>query len=966
MVSNADFPYSSGTSVGYSPAWYAFTASNTGQVELKISPSWGTNYDPMLAAYSSTQSGSTTVLRLLASDDDSNGGMKPRVRFNVTAGQKYVFAFSSYRAYSTGTGELTATFTSSSATVPGAPNSVSGTSSQNSVSASWSPPTSDGGSPITGYEATIYSSSVVIGQCQTTELSCTIRSLSPGTTYQLKVKATNAFGYGAESSAVSITTQAPSNTELAGAINLGTVNGGYSGTISNLNGTDYDYCGAAMGSSMAWYKFTAGSTGQATLEITSHLGMTDSMLFVYDENEDQLGCNDDSAGGFRPRLTLSVTSGTTYFVALASYGSTYRGSAILQISLGANTPSAPQNVSLLSGNESLLVNWTPPSFSGTSSITGYEATAYSSLDSNTPISQCSTDGSATNCRLTGLQNSTQYFVSVKATNTSGPGIASGRISGSPAFVRVPNSPTGVTVTTGVRLLQTSWQAVDTTNVEPVIDYTATAFNAAGVSVSSCTTTTTSCSIPSLTPGTSYQVSVTARNSLGSGTPSTRVSGMAGYPPVWTPSDPSYANGTLWGLNGRYGVNTPGAWTMTRGAASVVVAVVDTGGTSHPDLNANTVAGYDFVSDSSRSGDGNGWDSDSSDPGDGLPSSRSSWHGTHVAGTIGAVSDSYGVVGVAPNTSIQHVRVLGANGGSIADIASGIIWASGAPVSGTSANRTPARVINMSLGGPSYSCSSTFQNAINTAVSRGTTVVVAAGNEDEDAQYSTPANCNNVITVAAVNSSGNRASFSNYGSNVDIAAPGVGIYSTVNSGYTRPSGPSFASYQGTSMAAPHVAGVVALMLANNPSLTPQSIEASIRNSANVTTFAGNRCDSTWSFVTCGTGIINASRLLGSTYDPNVSPGSPVLNPTNPTTVTIARNQKVTSKAFAARASIPVPAKHKVKLSIVGSKKVCKVSGGKVVALKPGACRVKVTVSGKVKVGKKMKMRKNTRIITVAVS
>jgi hypothetical protein len=97
----------------------------------------------------------------------------------------------------------------------------------------------------------------------------------------------------------------------------------------------------------------------------------------------------------------------------------------------------------------------------------------------------------------------------------------------------------------------------------------------------------------------------------------------------------------------------------------------------------------------------------------------------------------------------------------------------------------------------------------------------------------------------------------------------------------------------------------------------------------------------------------------------------LIPTNPssaavTTVNANRNQRISAKAFAARAAIPLPAKHKVKLSVVGSKKVCKISGGKVVALKPGACRVKVTVSGKVKVGKKMKMKKTTKIITMAVS
>ena len=264
-------------------------------------------------------------------------------------------------------------------------------------------------------------------------------------------------------------------------------------------------------------------------------------------------------------------------------------------------------------------------------------------------------------------------------------------------------------------------------------------------------------------------------------------------------------------------------------------------------------------------------------------------------------------------------------------------------------------------------------------------MVAAGNSNEDAGYSSPANCNNVITVAAISSSGNRASFSNYGSYVDIAAPGVGIYSTLNSGSTSPSTPTWASYQGTSMAAPHVAGVVALMLANNPSLTPLLIETSIKNSSNVTPFAGNQCDSATSSLTCGTGVINASLLLGSTFDAGSGGGSSgggggssggggapvaaapvaaaaVARPS----VSISKNQKISGNAIAAMASVPLPKGHKVKLVVIGSKTVCRISGGKVQALKPGVCVVSVQVSGQVKVGKKTKTVKTSTTVNVSVS
>ena len=167
---------------------------------------------------------------------------------------------------------------------------------------------------------------------------------------------------------------------------------------------------------------------------------------------------------------------------------------------------------------------------------------------------------------------------------------------------------------------------------------------------------------------------------------------------------------------------------------------------------------------------------------------SSWHGTHVAGTIAAVTNNAkGVAGVAFSSQVVPVRVLGVGGGYTSDIADGIIWASGGTVSGVPANANPAEVINMSLGGQS-SCAATYQNAINGAVDRGTVVVIAAGNSNMNVSNFTPANCNNVIAVAANDKEGNRASYSNYGTLIDVTAPGgetatssKGVLSTLNTG-----------------------------------------------------------------------------------------------------------------------------------------------------------------------------------------
>ncbi|MDX5515231.1 S8 family peptidase [Stenotrophomonas sp. RG-453] len=309
------------------------------------------------------------------------------------------------------------------------------------------------------------------------------------------------------------------------------------------------------------------------------------------------------------------------------------------------------------------------------------------------------------------------------------------------------------------------------------------------------------------------------------------------------------------------INVRPAWDKATGAG-VVVAVIDTGITNHPDLNANLLPGYDFISDAAMARDGGGRDNNPNDEGDwyaanecgsGIPASNSSWHGTHVAGTVAAVTNnSTGVAGTAFNAKVVPVRVLGKCGGYTSDIADAIVWASGGTVSGVPANANPAEVINMSLGGGG-SCSTTYQTAINGAVSRGTTVVVAAGNSNTNVSSSVPANCANVIAVAATTSAGARAIFSNYGTGIDISAPGQGILSTLNSGTTVPGSASYASYNGTSMAAPHVAGVVALIQSVAPTaLSPAAIESLLKSTARPLPGA---CSGG-----CGAGIVDADAAV----------------------------------------------------------------------------------------------------------
>lgn len=330
----------------------------------------------------------------------------------------------------------------------------------------------------------------------------------------------------------------------------------------------------------------------------------------------------------------------------------------------------------------------------------------------------------------------------------------------------------------------------------------------------------------------------------------------------TPTDPLYSSQWHY-FEAVGGLNLPSAWDKSTGSG-VVVAVIDTGVREHVDLEDNLLDGYDFVTSTSASNDGDGRDDDANDPGDGCNGAHSSWHGTHVAGTIAAVTNNdEGGAGVAYDAKILPVRVLGCGGGYFSDIADGVLWASGSSVGGVAAPSRPARVLNLSLGGKS-ACPSTMQAAINQARANGAVVVVAAGNDNEDAAKHTPANCAGVVTVAAVGRTGARASYSNYGAKVDVAAPGGdqrtgvanGVLSTLNDGVSSPGNDSYAYYQGTSMATPHVAGVAALMIARNPALTPDEIEVLLKSTARAFPKA---CS-----VGCGKGIVDATAAVNAAY------------------------------------------------------------------------------------------------------
>jgi serine protease len=374
-----------------------------------------------------------------------------------------------------------------------------------------------------------------------------------------------------------------------------------------------------------------------------------------------------------------------------------------------------------------------------------------------------------------------------------------------------------------------------------------------------------------------------------------------------PNDPLFPD--QWYLQATEAASTHAteAWNRTTGSSNIVVAVVDTGVRfDHPDLFAKLLPGYDFISDAPNAGDGDGRDVDASDPGDfisasdtenpnlqamcgsGLATYNSSWHGTRVAGIVGAAgNNSVGIAGTSWGAKILPVRVLGKCGGFDSDIMAGMRWAAGLSVPGIPNNPNPAKVINLSLGGGG-GCTSAYADVIAELAGQGALVVAAAGNET--GAVGAPGNCAGVLAVAGVRHAGTKVGYSSFGPEVSVSAPagncvnafGPCLYSidtATNLGATSPAANGYTdgyNYNiGTSFSAPQAAGVAALMLSVNQALTPADIIARIKQSArafptdnnlstcpNVHTSGDTAGQCNCTTATCGAGILDAAAAVAA--------------------------------------------------------------------------------------------------------
>ena len=369
-------------------------------------------------------------------------------------------------------------------------------------------------------------------------------------------------------------------------------------------------------------------------------------------------------------------------------------------------------------------------------------------------------------------------------------------------------------------------------------------------------------------------------------------------PFRIPNDPRYS--AMWHYHTRGtgvleapgGANFPGAWASTIGDAAIKVAVIDTGILlNEPEFrnSPNLLPGVDLIADpwmandddSGTNGDSLDYDDDPTDPGDSVEAfecgtlqwraREDSWHGSHVGGTVGAgrTDDGNGISGATWQVSIIPIRALGRCGGRTDDIANAIRWAAGVSVAGVKDNpHGPVDIINLSLGlnMPCSEVQLTLQSAINDALAAGVLTVAAAGNDSIDVSGVSPAGCDNVITVAAGDWRGFLANqYSNFGDDVDIMAPGGdvrrddnndgngdGILSVVKGG--------FEYYNGTSMAAPHVAGAVALLLAKDSALRAMSGPAKLAEvTRRLHKSAAPRSDIECP-KSCGAGLLDVEKLI----------------------------------------------------------------------------------------------------------
>jgi len=755
---------------------------------------------------------------------------------------------------SAGTGAVSATVSATpfAPTVPGAPRSLAATAGTQQATLTWSAPLTDGGAAITDYAIEVSTDLGVtwvrVADPISTRTTALISALTPGVMHTFRVAAVNSVGTGAFSGSASAIPSAPlvplAPRSLWVSPGYNSANLYWMRPLSNGGSALTDYrIEWSTDSGATWPYSTLVAATRTSTRIDSLAGGRRHDFRVVAINAAGAGApsapfavtilavtvpsaprnfggylsgtsaylawsTPGSSGGAAVtgyEVSQSTDSGATWSIAatvtapvrgahIASLvgGRTYLFRVVARNSVGVSTPSTtvtlqpriagtpnpPSNVVATVDTTTVNVSWRPVT-SSFAPVTDY-IVEVSTNYSDTWTVHPDDVSTATTARLTNRTPDVPVSIRIRAVNSFGTGPASGSVSVVPrAAPSAPGAPRNVSGTPGDSSVIVSWLAPASDGGASITAYRVTASPGA----STCAAATTMCVVTGLTNGVAYTFTVTATNSVGAGPAS------AASDPV-TPASGSTAPITArsWGLDrtDQRALPLDGRLSRMGSGADVTVYVVDTGVyAGHSDLAARVAAGFSSINDGRGSHDCNG-------------------HGTHVAGTVAGTQ--YGFANLA---TVVPVRVLDCSGsGSTSTVVSGINWAISHHQAGTPA------VLNMSLGG---GFDAVMNDAVARAVDDGITVVVAAGNSNANSCGYSPASAPSALTVGSTTSSDARSSFSNWGGCVDIFAPGSSITSLGISSST-----ATATYSGTSMASPHVAGVAAQVLGNNRSLTPAQV------------------------------------------------------------------------------------------------------------------------------------------------
>jgi len=653
-------------------------------------------------------------------------------------------------------------------TVPGSPTVSYLSAGYNTIGVSWRPPVSDGGSPVTGY----------VVEHSTNNATWT-RVTAPANLRYLDL--TGLAGGVAHTVRV----------RAVNTVGEGAASGGQ--TITPLAIT-----------APAPPRFVTASLSGNTAVITwnSPVSTNGSPLTGYEVWQSSDGANfskiADTGTVVRYHYARNLANDTTYTFhvrARNAIGASSPSSAVSVTPRVAGVPSAPSGLTATVDGSAVNLRWTASTASASAPVSDYIVEYAQGSGSFVVWNDGASTG--TTARVTGLASDVQVAFRVKARNRIGDSAWSGTVTATPRYnLTVPSEPLNVTALAGDGRVGVSWSDPVSDGGADITTFTATA-RSGGATVGTCTSAGFSCVISSLSNGVEVSVAVAAVNSVGAGpeSESVRVTPASGaLPPVAAMS---------WGLDRIDQRNLPLDSQLTRpgNGIGVTAYIIDTGiNPTHQEFTGRTISGYSAIADGRGTTDCNG-------------------HGTHVAGTVGGST-----YGVANGVTLVPVRVLDCAGsGWTSGVVAGIDWMITHHQAGVPA------VANLSLGG---GYSAIMNDAVTRAVADGITVVVAAGNSNEDACLSSPASAPSVITVAASTITDYKAAYSNYGSCVDIFAPGSSITSAWWDSNT-----STKTISGTSMASPHVAGAAAVVLGSSRSLTPAQVSDRLRADATPSKLTG---------------------------------------------------------------------------------------------------------------------------------